>query len=121
MSDRYSRQEIFGGMDRDLMVSNLKNEQIADNATYQKYWAATPAERRLRLLPIPLEVLIQLPDLSPDLGDRRPVPLAIRDHPRQRPLGVDPAGRVRQHVILPRPVAEDHQTRRHPMSDQAAQ
>jgi hypothetical protein len=44
-------QEIFGGMDRDLMVSNLKNEQIADNATYQKYWAATPAERRLRLLP----------------------------------------------------------------------
>jgi hypothetical protein len=50
--DGARHQEIFGGLDLDVLKSTLKKDQRPeDSPTYQRYWAATPDERRRRLLP----------------------------------------------------------------------
>src|SRR5262249_62128777 len=45
-------QEIFGGLDLDVFRSTLKNPTtIESSETYKKFWAASPEERRQRLMP----------------------------------------------------------------------
>ena len=50
--DGARHQEIFGGLDREILASTLKAEQnIADQSVYQRFWAETPEERRKKMLP----------------------------------------------------------------------
>lgn len=50
--DGARHEEIFGGLDLDILKSTLKKDQRPeDSPTYQRYWAATPEERRRKLLP----------------------------------------------------------------------
>ena len=50
--DGARHEEIFGGLDLDILKSTLKKDQRAeDTATYKRYWAATPDERRRKLMP----------------------------------------------------------------------
>ncbi|MFN0111901.1 MAG: phosphoglyceromutase [Blastocatellia bacterium] len=44
-------QEMFGGLDLDILKDKTKRGKVEDTALYKKYWAATPEERRLKLLP----------------------------------------------------------------------
>src|SRR5262245_32112190 len=52
-------QEVFGGFDVETLQSSLRKapgaeaaaEPMTSNPAYQKYWAPTPVERRLKLLP----------------------------------------------------------------------
>src|SRR6516165_5183719 len=45
-------QEIFGGLDLDVFRSTLKDPTtIESTGTYQKFWAASPEERRRKLMP----------------------------------------------------------------------
>ena len=45
-------QEIFGGLDLDLLRSTMKDEEKAEKTrAYERYWASTPEARRERLLP----------------------------------------------------------------------
>ena len=50
--DGARHEEVFGGLDLDILTSTLKKDQRAeDSPTYQRYWAATPDERRRKLMP----------------------------------------------------------------------
>jgi hypothetical protein len=50
--DGARHEEIFGGLDLDILRSTLKKDQrIEDSPTYKRYWAATPDERRRKILP----------------------------------------------------------------------
>ena len=50
--DGARHEEIFGGLDLDILKSTLKKDQRAeDAATYKRYWADTPDARRRKLLP----------------------------------------------------------------------
>lgn len=45
-------EEIFGGLDTAIVASQLKPPQrLDDQPIYKRYWAATPEERRAKLLP----------------------------------------------------------------------
>jgi hypothetical protein len=45
-------EEIFGGLDLDILKRTLKKDQRAeDSPTYKRYWAETPDERRRKILP----------------------------------------------------------------------
>ena len=44
-------QEIFGGLDLEILKSKVRRGKIEDNELYKKYWAETPEERRAKLLP----------------------------------------------------------------------
>ena len=45
-------QEIFGGLDIDVLRSTLKPEQkVEDDPTYKRFWAGTREERRRKLMP----------------------------------------------------------------------
>lgn len=45
-------EEMFGGLDLQIVKSQLKKEQrLEDQGVYKRYWAATPEERRAKLLP----------------------------------------------------------------------
>jgi len=45
-------QEIFGGLDLDVFRSTLKDPAtIESTETYKKFWAASPEERRRKLMP----------------------------------------------------------------------
>ena len=44
-------QEIFGGLDLDILKSVVKKGRVEDRPAYRKYWAATPQERREKLMP----------------------------------------------------------------------
>jgi hypothetical protein len=45
-------QEIFGGLDLDVLQSTLRpNAKVEENRVYKRYWAASPEERRERLMP----------------------------------------------------------------------
>ena len=45
-------QEVFGGMDHEVAVSQLRRgEKLADNPLYRRYWAETPEARREKLMP----------------------------------------------------------------------
>lgn len=44
-------QEIFGGLDLEVLQSVTKKGAVTQTPTYQKYWAATREERRAKLMP----------------------------------------------------------------------
>jgi hypothetical protein len=45
-------EEIFGGLDADVLESTLReNQKIEDQAVYKRFWAGTPEERREKLMP----------------------------------------------------------------------
>lgn len=44
-------QEVFGGIDLDILKDKTRRGKVEDSALYKKYWAATPEERRLKLMP----------------------------------------------------------------------
>ena len=44
-------QEIFGGLDVDILRSTVGNRAVEDTETYRRYWAPTPEARRERLMP----------------------------------------------------------------------
>lgn len=44
-------QEMFGGLDMDILKDKTRRGKVEDAALYKKYWAATPEERRAKLLP----------------------------------------------------------------------
>lgn len=44
-------QEIFGGLDLDILKDKTRRGKVEDSALYKKYWAPTPEERRLKLMP----------------------------------------------------------------------
>jgi hypothetical protein len=45
-------QEIFGGLDVEVVKSLLKKEErLEDHPLYKRFWAPTPEERRARLMP----------------------------------------------------------------------
>lgn len=50
--DGVRTQEIFGGLDVDILKSTLAaGRQVEDHPAYQRYWAASPEERRRKLMP----------------------------------------------------------------------
>jgi hypothetical protein len=45
-------EEIFGGLDREVFTSTLREKQrIEDQPAYRRFWAETPAARREKLMP----------------------------------------------------------------------
>lgn len=44
-------QEIFGGLDLEILKAKTTRGKIEDTELYKKYWAATPEERRSKLMP----------------------------------------------------------------------
>src|SRR4029453_2163096 len=45
-------EEIFGGLDDDVLKSTLKPEQkVEESPVYQRFWAETPEARRRKILP----------------------------------------------------------------------
>ena len=45
-------EEIFGGLDLEVLKSTLREDQKPeDSATYRRFWAASPEERRQKLMP----------------------------------------------------------------------
>ena len=44
-------QEVFGGLDRDVLQSTAGKAALESLESYKKFWAPTPEERRQRVLP----------------------------------------------------------------------
>ena len=44
-------QEIFGGLDLDILKDKTRKGRVEDTALYKKYWADTPEARREKLMP----------------------------------------------------------------------
>ena len=44
-------QEVFGGLDLDVLRSTVKDGAVEQSPIYQAYWAPTPDERRRRVMP----------------------------------------------------------------------
>ncbi len=44
-------QEVFGGLDLDILKDKTRSGKVEETALYKKYWAQTPEERRLKLMP----------------------------------------------------------------------
>ncbi len=44
-------QEVFGGLDLDILKDKTRRGKVEDTELYKKYWAATAEERRAKLLP----------------------------------------------------------------------
>lgn len=49
--DGVRTQEIFGGLDLDVLKSVTEEGPVEETTTYRRYWAPTPEERRLKLMP----------------------------------------------------------------------
>jgi hypothetical protein len=52
--DGVRTREIFGGLDRDVLASTLKNPAetpVESHPAFQKFWAPTPEARRQKLMP----------------------------------------------------------------------
>jgi hypothetical protein len=50
--DGARHQEMFGGLDRDILESTLKPEgKIDEHEAYKRFWAERPDERRRKLMP----------------------------------------------------------------------
>src|SRR5688572_23433351 len=64
-------QEVFGGMDS-AIANNKKFNQDDSAAIYKKYWAATPLERRKKLLPFYWSIIEKNGQLygNRDLGNK---------------------------------------------------
>src|SRR5688572_32006728 len=44
-------QEIFGGLDLDILRAVTKRGKVEETDSYKKFWAATPEQRREKLMP----------------------------------------------------------------------
>src|SRR5215468_917963 len=44
-------QEVFGGLDLEVLKSKTKKGRVEDTALYKKYYAETPEGRREKLMP----------------------------------------------------------------------
>ena len=44
-------QEVFGGLDLDILKDKTRRGKVEDTELYRKYWVATPEERRAKLMP----------------------------------------------------------------------
>src|SRR5262245_62956140 len=44
-------QEVFGGLDLEVLKSKTKKGSVEDTPLYKKYYAETPEERREKLMP----------------------------------------------------------------------
>jgi len=44
-------QEVFGGIDLDILKDKTRRGKVEDSTLYKKYWAATAEERRMKLMP----------------------------------------------------------------------
>ncbi len=44
-------QEVFGGLDLDILKDKTRRGKVEDTPLYKKYWAPTAEERRMKLLP----------------------------------------------------------------------
>jgi hypothetical protein len=44
-------QEVFGGLDLDILKDKTRRGKVEDTALYKKYWADTPEARREKLMP----------------------------------------------------------------------
>lgn len=44
-------QEVFGGLDLDILKDKTRRGKVEDSTLYKKYWAPTPEERRMKLMP----------------------------------------------------------------------
>jgi hypothetical protein len=49
--DGARHQEMFNGLDRDLLQASVGKTPVQETAAYRKYWAPTVEERRRKLLP----------------------------------------------------------------------
>jgi hypothetical protein len=49
--DGVRTQEMFGGLDLDILKAITKEGAVEDSALYKKYWASTPEARREKLMP----------------------------------------------------------------------
>jgi len=49
--DGARHQEIFGGLDREILQSSIGKTPVESTAAYKKFWAATAEERRKKLMP----------------------------------------------------------------------
>ena len=49
--DGARHQEIFAGLDLEILKSKVKKGNVEDNALYKQFYAATPEERRMKLMP----------------------------------------------------------------------
>lgn len=50
--DGARHEELFGGLDVDILKSTLREKQrLEDSPVYKRFWAPTPEERRRKLLP----------------------------------------------------------------------
>lgn len=52
-------QEIFGGLDLDILKDKTRRGNVEETELYKKYWAATPEERRAKLMPFFWNVLMK--------------------------------------------------------------
>jgi Type I phosphodiesterase / nucleotide pyrophosphatase len=44
-------QEIFGGLDLEILQGQIKDGSVKETPAYRKYWATTPQQRREKLMP----------------------------------------------------------------------
>ncbi len=44
-------QEVFGGLDLDILKDKTRRGKVEESSLYKKYWAATAEERRAKLMP----------------------------------------------------------------------
>ncbi|HXG67358.1 MAG TPA: hypothetical protein VNO70_19800, partial [Blastocatellia bacterium] len=52
-------QEVFGGLDLDILKAVTKEGAIEDTSIYKRYWAETPEQRREKLMPFFWGVLMK--------------------------------------------------------------
>lgn len=62
-------EEIFGGLDLDVLKSTLREGQkVEESAAYRRFWSATPEERRRKLMPFFWSLVTEQGSIA---GDRR--------------------------------------------------
>ena len=74
-------EEIFGGLDLDILKSTLKKDQKPeDSPSYRRYWAATPEERRRKILPFFWKLVTEQGSIAgnPTLGSDARLSNALR-------------------------------------------
>lgn len=57
--DGVRTEEMFGGLDLSVIKAATKKGKVEDIALYKKYWAATPEERRAKVMPFFWNVLMK--------------------------------------------------------------
>jgi Type I phosphodiesterase / nucleotide pyrophosphatase len=52
-------QEVFGGLDLEVLKSKTKNGKVEESPLYKKYYASTPEQRREKLMPFFWETIME--------------------------------------------------------------